>query len=143
MKIALGADHGGFSLKQKIGGLLISLGYEIADLGCHSQQSVDYPDIAERVVEQITTGESDRGILVCGTGIGMCMAANRKRKIRAALCHDEYTARMSREHNDANILCIGERVTGEGVALDLVKTWLATSYAGGRHQQRIEKFSDF
>jgi ribose 5-phosphate isomerase B len=142
VKIALGADHGGFNLKQKIGEMLVSLGYEVVDIGCHSLQSVDYPDIADNVVCEVITGKSERGILVCGSGIGMSMAANRTRKIRAALCHDEYTARMSREHNDANVLCLGERVTGEGVALALVKTWLTTAYAGGRHQQRIEKFSD-
>lgn len=142
MKIALGADHGGFILKETVAKLLLSQGHEVEDKGCHSLQSVDYPDYADLVVAEVTSKKSDFGILVCGTGIGMCMAANRNRNIRAAICHDEYTARMSREHNNANILCLGARVIGEGVALELVKVWLSTSFAGGRHQQRIGKFSD-
>ncbi len=142
MKIALGADHGGFSLKETMAKLLLSLGHEVVDKGCHSLQSVDYPDYVDLVVAEITAENCDFGILICGTGIGMSMAANRNRKIRAAICHDEYTARMSREHNNANILCLGARVIGEGVAMELVKVWLATSYSGGRHQQRIEKYSE-
>lgn len=142
MKIALGADHGGFALKETVAKLLSSLGYGVEDLGCHSPQSVDYPDYVDLVVARIADGNCDRGILICGTGIGMSMAANRNRKIRAAICHDEYTARMSREHNDANVLCLGARVIGEGVALEIIKVWLETPYSGGRHQQRIAKFSD-
>ena len=142
MKIALGADHGGFQLKEKVARLLEQLGHRVEDTGCHSSDSVDYPDFADPVVAKVADGECDRGILICGTGIGMSLAANRNRKIRAANCHDEYTARMSREHNDANILCLGARVIGEGVAVDLVKVWLNTPFAGGRHQQRIAKFSD-
>lgn len=142
MKIAIGADHGGFQLKEKVARLLEQLGHRVEDTGCHSSDSVDYPDFADPVVAKVADGECDRGILICGTGIGMSLAANRNRKIRAANCHDEYTARMSREHNDANILCLGARVIGEGVAVDLVKVWLNTPFAGGRHQQRIAKFSD-
>ncbi len=142
MKIALGADHGGYQLKEKIAGLLQQLGHHVEDTGCHSSDSVDYPDFADPVVSLVADGACDRGILICGTGIGMSLAANRNRKIRAANCHDEYTARMSREHNDANILCLGARVIGEGVAVDLVKVWLDTPFAGGRHQQRIAKYSD-
>lgn len=142
MKIALAADHGGFALKESIAELLHSLGHEVADMGCHSLQSVDYPDYADLVAVEITAGKSDSGILICGTGIGMSIAANRHRKIRAAICHDEYTARKSREHNNANILCLGARVIGDGVAVELVKVWLATSFAGGRHQQRIDKYSE-
>ena len=142
MKIAIGADHGGFQLKEKVARLLEQLGHRVEDTGCHSSDSVDYPDFADPVVAKVADGECDRGILICGTGIGMSLAANRNRKIRAANCHDEYTARMSREHNDANILCLGARVIGEGVAVDLVKVWLDTPFAGGRHQQRIAKFSD-
>ncbi|KAB2889114.1 MAG: ribose 5-phosphate isomerase B [Desulfobulbaceae bacterium] len=142
MKIAIGADHGGYQLKEKVARLLEQLGHRVEDTGCHSSDSVDYPDFADPVVAKVAEGECDRGILICGTGIGMSLAANRNRKIRAANCHDEYTARMSREHNDANILCLGARVIGEGVAVDLVKVWLDTPFAGGRHQQRIAKYSD-
>ncbi|RPH39783.1 MAG: ribose 5-phosphate isomerase B [Desulfobulbaceae bacterium] len=141
MKIALGSDHGGFALKAIVTKELLNLGYEIEDVGCHSLESVDYPDYAHLVISGITGGNCDCGILICGTGIGMSIAANRNPQIRAALCHDEYTARMSREHNDANILCLGARVIGEGVALDLIKVWLSTSFAGGRHQQRLAKLS--
>jgi ribose 5-phosphate isomerase B len=142
VKIAVGADHGGYELKKKIVALLHSLGHVVEDVGCHSLESVDYPDYADRVVSLVADGQCKRGMLICGTGIGVSIAANRHRKIRAANCHDEYTARMSREHNDANVLCIGARVIGEGVAFDLIKVWLTTDFAGGRHQQRIAKFSD-
>ena len=142
MKIALGADHGGYDLKQKIVQLLRDLGHEVTDTGCFSRDSVDYPDYAEHVVALVSDGRCERGILLCGTGIGMAIAANRNRKIRAANCHDDYTARMSREHNDANVLCLGARVIGEGVAADLVKVWLATPFSVGRHQSRIARFSD-
>jgi ribose 5-phosphate isomerase B len=142
MKIALGADHGGYHLKEKIVQLVRDLGHEVTDTGCFSSHSVDYPDYAEQVAALVSDGGCDRGILLCGTGIGMAIAANRNRKIRAANCHDDYTARMSREHNDANVLCLGARVIGEGVAADLVKVWLATPFSGGRHQSRIARFSD-
>lgn len=142
MKITVGADHGGFALKESAVRLLRSLGHEVEDVGCHSPQSVDYPDYVDLVVGQVAGGNTDRGVLICGTGIGMSMAANRNRKIRAAICHDEYTARMSREHNDANVLCLGARVIGEGVALEIIKVWLETPYSGGRHQKRIDKFSE-
>jgi len=141
MKIALGSDHGGFALKAIVTKELLHLGYEIEDVGCHSLESVDYPDYAHLVISGITGGNCAYGILICGSGIGMSIAANRNPQIRAALCHDEYTARMSREHNDANILCLGARVIGEGVALDLIKVWLSTPFAGGRHQQRLAKLS--
>ena len=142
MKIAIGADHGGFDLKKQINQLLQELGHEVVDTGCHSTDSVDYPQYADAVCEQVLQGGCDYGILVCGTGIGMSIAANRSRKIRAALCHDDFTARMSREHNNANVLCMGARVTGPGVALDIVRAWLSTEFGGGRHQQRIRQFSD-
>ncbi len=142
MKIAIGADHGGYELKQKIILLLENLNHEIFDAGCHSTQSVDYPHFAEAVCERIIHGDSTVGILVCGTGIGMSIAANRNRKIRAANCHNEFTARMSREHNDANVLCIGARVLGESVVEEIVKVWLETDFAGGRHQQRIQQYSE-
>lgn len=137
MNIALGCDHGGFGLKQEILALLQQMGHAVDDRGCYSEASVDYPDFAERVCMAIGTGQAERGILVCGTGIGMSMAANRHRHIRAALCLEPFSARMSREHNDANVLCLGGRVTGTGLALEIVRVWLATEFAGGRHLRRI------
>ena len=110
-------------------------------MGCNSNDSVDYPDFADQVCEQVIDGKVQYGILVCGTGIGMSMAANRYQGIRAALCYTEYSARMSREHNDANILCLGDRVLGKGLAENIVDVWLTTSFSGGRHQKRIDKFS--
>ena len=141
MKIAIGSDHGGFALKQIVAERLQDAGYEVDDVGCRTPDSVDYPDFADRVCEQVLSGTAELGILVCGTGIGMSMAANRHRGIRAALCHDEYTARLSREHNDANVLCLGDRVLGSGVAEGIVDVWLNTEFAGGRHQRRIGMFS--
>lgn len=141
MKIAIGSDHGGFELKQFIAELLNSLGHSVLNLGCDSDESVDYPDFADRVCETVLSGDAHYGILVCGTGIGMSMAANRRRNIRAALCHDEYTARLSREHNNANVLCLGDRVLGKGVAEGIVKIWLDTPFDEGRHKRRIDKFS--
>ena len=137
MNIALGCDHGGFGLKQEILSYLQQAGYAVNDLGCHSEESVDYPDFAERVCAAIGSRKADRGILICGTGIGMSMAANRYRHIRAALCQEPFSARMSREHNDANVLCLGGRVLGPSLALDIVRVWLATEFAGGRHLRRI------
>jgi ribose 5-phosphate isomerase B len=142
MKIAIGADHGGFELKGLLVQFLKGLGHAIDDVGCQSHESVDYPELSKIVCEKVGNRSCDAGILICGTGIGMSLAANRYRNIRAALCHDEYTARMSREHNDANILCLGARVLGVGVAEAIVKTWLLTDFAGGRHQQRISQYSD-
>jgi ribose 5-phosphate isomerase B len=141
VKIAIGADHGGFHLKEMIRGLVTDLGHEVHDMGCYSMESVDYPDIAKLVCAQVDTGVMDRGILICGTGIGMSMAANRYQHVRAALCHDHYTARMSREHNNANVLCMGERVIGIGVADEIVRIWLEIEFSGGRHLGRIEQFS--
>ena len=141
MKIAIGSDHGGFALKEVVLPFLQGLGHEIMDVGCYDTESVDYPSFADGVCEKIISGDADCGILICGTGIGMSMAANKKVGIRAALCTDHYTACMSREHNDANVLCLGERVTGPGVAEEIVKVWLQTSFGGGRHLRRIELFS--
>lgn len=138
MNIALGCDHGGFILKKEVMHFLVSAGgHEVSDVGCHSEESVDYPDIADKVCKELIEGRSERGILICGTGIGISIAANRYRQIRAALCHEAFTARMSREHNDANVLCLGARVLGIGIALDIVQTWLETEFAGGRHLRRI------
>ncbi len=142
MKVAIGSDHGGFELKTAVIEKLKSCGYVLDDCGCYSRDSVDYPIFAEAVCEKIKNGSSERGILICGTGIGMSLAANRHRSIRAALCHDYYTARMSREHNNANILCLGARVTGLAVSLDMVEVFLTTDFSGQRHQRRISLFSD-
>lgn len=140
MKLAIGSDHGGFELKQEIMRSLSSLAnLQLIDMGAASKDSVDYPDFGAKVSEAVSTGAADRGILICGTGIGMSIVANRYPKVRAALCHDHFTAKMSREHNDANVLVLGERVIGKGVALEIVETWLTTDFAGGRHAVRLEK----
>ena len=141
MRIAIGSDHGGYDLKKTLVGLLKDRDVEVVDLGCHSRESVDYPDFADLVCKSIVAGEADFGILICGTGIGMSLAANRSREIRAALCHDEYTARMTRAHNDANLLCLGARVLGEGVVEGILDVWLKTEFEGDRHLRRIRKFS--
>lgn len=141
VRIALGADHGGYELKGQIKRLLLELGHSVEDLGCNSSESVDYPDLATAVSGKIIDNGCEVGILICGTGIGMSMAVNRDPRIRAALCHDEFTARLSREHNNANVLCLGARVIGPGLAESIVKIWLSTSFSGGRHQRRIDKFS--
>lgn len=142
MKIVLGSDHGGFELKEAVMEKLRNSGHDVADVGCFSTDSVDYPDFAEQAVQSILDGKSQLGILICGTGIGMSIAANRHRRIRAANCCDEYTVKMSREHNDANILCLGARVLETEEALRLVSVWLETEFTGGRHQKRIAKFSE-
>ncbi len=141
MKVAIGSDHGGFSLKEVIVPFLKELGHEVIDVGCYDEQSVDYPGFADKVCENVASSDADLGILICGTGIGMSMAANKHKGIRAALCSEQYTACMSREHNNANVLCMGERVTGPGVAMEIVRTWLDTPFGGGRHLRRIELFS--
>ena len=140
MKVAIGCDHGGLDLKDTVKSVLIELGHEIDDQGCNSSESVDYPNFANAVSSLVKDGKCERGILICGTGIGMSMAANRISGIRAALCHEMFSARMSREHNDANILCLGARVIGQGLAAEIVRTWMTTDFAGGRHQRRIEMF---
>jgi len=140
MKLAIGADHGGYVLKQEIVGLLRKIGnIEVIDFGTAGPDSVDYPDFGKKVSEAVSDGQADRGILICGTGIGMSIVANRYPKIRAALCHDHFTAKMSRQHNDANVLVMGERVIGRGVACEIVQTWLETEFEGGRHQLRLNK----
>ena len=141
MKIAIGCDHGGFTVKGDIVELLKTMGHEVIDHGCDSELSVNYPDYAKIVCLDVENGTVDRGILICGTGIGMSMAANRSESIRAALCHEPFTAAMSREHNDANVLCLGARVVGPGLINEIVRTWVTTEFAGGRHQTRIAMFS--
>ena len=140
MKVAIGCDHGGIDLKQTVVSVLQELGHEIEDQGCFSEESVDYPTFAEAVCSLVKNGSCELGILVCGTGLGMSMAANRYPEIRAALCGEMFSARMSREHNNANVLCLGARVTGPGLAAEIVRTWMTTDFAGGRHQQRIDMF---
>lgn len=139
--IGIGSDHGGFNLKNEIVRFLKAKGYEVKDFGTYNTDSVDYPDFGQTVAEAVSRGECDKGIVICGTGVGISIAANKVKGIRAALCTDTYMARMTREHNDANILALGERVLGVGVALDIVETWLGTQFVGGRHQQRIEKIA--
>ena len=142
MKIVIAADHGGFEFKEPITRSLIARGYEVEDVGCFSPDSVDYPDFAEKAVARILNKDCQMGILICGTGIGMSIAANRHRSIRAANCFNVYTARMSREHNNANVLCLGARVLDVETAIEMVHVWLNTPFSGGRHQNRISKFSD-
>ncbi|HEY9062601.1 MAG TPA: ribose 5-phosphate isomerase B [Pseudobacteroides sp.] len=139
--IGIGSDHGGFNLKNEIIKFLTDKGYEVKDFGTCNTESVDYPSFGEAVAEAVSKGECEKGIVICGTGIGISIAANKVKGIRAALCTDSYMAKMSREHNDSNILALGERVLGLGVALDIVETWLDTKYLGGRHQLRLDKIS--
>jgi ribose 5-phosphate isomerase B len=140
--IALGADHAGYELKEALKGWLINQGYHVLDLGTHSTESVDYPDYAALVGESVADHKVERGLLVCGTGIGMAMAANKVPGVRAALCGDLYTARMSREHNDANVLVLGGRLMGAEMAADILRAWLETDFAGGRHARRVHKITD-
>ena len=135
--IIIGSDHGGFNLKQAVVEHLKNKGLNVVDLGCYNSDSCDYPVIAKAVSEKVLE-ESSRGILICGTGIGVSIVANRYDGIRASHCTDTFTARMTRMHNDSNILCLGERITGVGLALDIVDVWLNTSFEGGRHQKRID-----
>lgn len=141
MRISLGADHGGRQLKDVLKEMLTEMNVEVDDVGCHDDQSVDYPDYAKPVAERVAAGESDLGILVCGTGIGMSIAANKINGIRCAVVSDEFSARMSREHNQANVLAIGERVVGSDLAKSIVKAWLSSEFAGNRHARRVEKIA--
>ncbi len=140
--IAIGSDHGGFNLKTSIIDHLKEKGMQIKDFGTYDTNSIDYPEIGLAVAESIKNGECEKGIIICGTGLGISISANKVPGIRAALCTDTFMARMSREHNDANILALGERVVGVGLALDIVDTWLTTEFAGGRHKTRVDKISD-
>ncbi len=143
VKIALGADHGGFRLKEIIKEWLAENNYEFEDLGTFSEEACDYPEIALQVAAKVAAGECQRGIIVCGTGIGVSIMANKVRGIRAALCHDLFSAKASREHNQANLLTLGERVIGPGLALEIVAVWLKTPFAGGRHARRVAKIIDY
>ncbi|MSQ27667.1 MAG: ribose 5-phosphate isomerase B [Dehalococcoidia bacterium] len=139
MVIAIGSDQAGFSLKRALLDALSELGYEYHDFGCHSAESVDYPDIAHAVSEAVAAGRFERAILVCGTGAGMAVAANKTPGVRAVVANDTFTAHQAREHLDAQVLCLGERIVGPGLARDIVKTYLTASFEGGRHERRVNK----
>ncbi len=139
MKFYIGTDHAGVDLKNWTVEYLREKGHEVEDLGPYTTDRVDYPDYANKVCEAVLADKGSQGILICGSGIGMSMAANRHKGIRAALCHDAYTATVARGHNDANVLCYGERIVGKGVAASIIDAWLASSFEGGRHEQRVAK----
>ncbi|MCZ2257530.1 ribose 5-phosphate isomerase B [Sporosarcina sp. G11-34] len=142
MKIAITSDHGGNNLRHEIIKLLTELGVEYDDLGPSTDESVDYSDYATPVANGVASGKYDRGILICGTGIGMSIAANKVKGIRCALVHDVFSAKATREHNNTNVLAMGERVIGPGLAREIVKTWLNTSFEGGRHERRVNKLME-
>lgn len=137
-KIGVGSDHAGVNLKNKIAEFLKEKGYEVTDYGTNSTTSCDYPVYAKAVAKSVANGENERGIICCGSGIGVSIAANKVKGVRAVLAHEPYSAMLSRLHNDANVLCLGERITGESLALDIVETWLHSEYEGGRHQRRVD-----
>ena len=142
MRIAVGSDHRGVELRAKLIGFLEGLGQEVVDVGTHGQQEVDYPDVAALVARKVANREVDRGILLCGTGVGMCIAANKIPGVRAAPCHDDITAEVSRRHNDLNVLCLSGDLLGEKLADRLVEIWLKTPFDGGRHARRNQKIVD-
>ena len=139
MKYFIGTDHAGFEVKPFVIEYLQKKGIEVEDLGTYSTESVDYPDFAHKVAEAVLANEGTKGILICGSGIGMSLAANKHTGIRAALCHDYYTAEMARRHNDANVLCFGARIVGLGVIESILEAWLSTEFEGGRHERRVKK----
>jgi ribose 5-phosphate isomerase B len=143
MKIAIGSDHRGFDAKRRIALLLGQLGHEAFDVGPAGPESVDYPDYGLQVARAVGEGRVDRGILICGTGIGMCIAANKVKGVRAAPCHDSITAEMSRRHNDANILCLSADLLGDELMSRMIRIWLQTEFEGGRHARRVEKITQF
>ncbi len=140
MKITIGCDHGALQLKEEVKKVLAEMeDIEVNDVGTFTEESVDYPDIAEKVCADVTSGAADRGIVLCGTGLGISIAANKIKGIRAALCHDVFSARMSRQHNDANVLAMGGRVIGYGPAGEIVRVWVREDFLGGRHERRVAK----
>jgi ribose 5-phosphate isomerase B len=141
MRIAVGSDHRGYTIRGKVIELLKRLGHEVIDVGCHTPESCDYPDIALLVAGKVSRGEVDRGILICGTGLGMCIAANKLPGVRAAPCHDDLTAEMSRRHNDLNVLCLSADMLGERLIDRMIEIWLATPFEGGRHARRVAKIA--
>ncbi len=142
MKYYIAADHAGIDIKAYVKELFEKRGHEVIDLGPTSKDRVDYPDFAAKVCNEVLSNEGSKGILICGSGIGMSMAANKFKGIRAALCHNEYSAKMAREHNDANIICMGERVSGYGMIEAIVDAWDEASFEGGRHEGRVEKINN-
>lgn len=144
MKLCIGSDHGGYALKEELIPYIEQLGHELVDLGCESESSCDYPDYAFKVAQAVAKGDFDRGILICGTGIGISIAANKVKGIRCALCTDTTMARLTREHNDANVLAMGGRIVGAELAKDIVAAFLSTDFSqGARHQKRIDKISAY
>jgi ribose 5-phosphate isomerase B len=143
MKIAVGSDHRGFEVKRRVVSLLENLSHTVLDMGPASRESVDYPDFAFQVATAVGEGQAERGILICGTGIGMCIAANKVSGVRAAPCHDSITAEMSRRHNDSNVLCLSADLLGEDLIDRMVRIWLTTDFEGGRHARRVEKITRF
>ena len=141
MKITIGSDHAATELKEEVKKVLAEFDAEINDVGTFGTERVDYPDIAEKVCAEVTSGKSERGIVLCGTGIGISIAANKINGIRCALCGDVYSAKMSREHNNANVLAMGGRVIGFGLAGEIVRAWMTTEFAGGRHAKRVDKIT--
>ncbi len=138
MKFYIATDHAGFLIKDDVKKMVEDLGCEIIDLGVESKERVNYPDFAHKLSKKVLSDKGSFGILICGTGIGMSLAANKHKGIRAALCHDYYTASMARAHNDANVLCFGQRVVGLGTIESILKAWIETKFEGGRHQERVE-----
>ncbi|KQU20166.1 ribose 5-phosphate isomerase [Bacillus sp. Leaf13] len=143
MKVAIASDHGGIQIREEIKNLMNELNIPFEDFGCECSTSVDYPDYALPVAEKVARGEFDRGILICGTGIGMSIAANKVKGIRCALVHDVYSAKLTRQHNDSNMLAMGERVIGPGLAREIAQTWLTSEFEGGRHENRIGKIAEY
>jgi len=143
VRIALAADHAGFALKERVKEFLKGAGHEVIDFGTDSEQSCDYPDFGIKAAEAVARGEAERGILICGTGIGMCISANKVRGVYAALCHDLFTTERSRTHNNANVLCMGALVVEEKLALRMVDLWLKTPFEGGRHERRVGKIAEY
>lgn len=141
-KIAIASDHAGRELKEDLKEYLNGMGFEVVDMGVNNDKSVDYPDYGAPVAEKVSSGELAKGVLLCGTGIGMSILANKYRGVRAALVSDVYTARMAKEHNDANILVIGGRIVGKGLAREMLKSWIEARFEGGRHQRRLDKITE-
>lgn len=143
MRVILSADHAGVTIRNEIKDLLEEMNIEYVDEGCEGSSSVDYPDYALPAAQKVANGEFDRGILICGTGIGMSIAANKVKGVRCALAHDVYSAKLTRQHNDTNVLALGERVIGSGLAREIVKAWLEADFEGGRHANRVEKITKY
>ncbi|WP_171016853.1 ribose 5-phosphate isomerase B [Pseudalkalibacillus caeni] len=143
MKVAIGSDHAGVKIKDDIINVIKEMGHEVEDVGCDCDSSVDYPDYALPVAEKVSNGEADRGILICGTGIGMSITANKVKGVRCALVHDLFSAKVTRLHNDSNVLAMGERIIGPGLATEIARVWLETEFEGGRHERRVNKIKEY